>query len=92
MLEQIIDNVLKNRLTIIILVAAVTLYGYFSFRDVPIDSFPDVSPTLVQVFTSSPGLSPVDVETQISYPIEISMYGLPNLDACRAHPFSGFPV
>ena len=89
MLEQIIDKVLKNRLTIFILVAAVTLYGYFSFRDVPIDSFPDVSPTLVQVFTSSPGLSPVDVETQISYPIEISMYGLPKLDRVQSTSIFG---
>jgi cobalt-zinc-cadmium resistance protein CzcA len=89
MLEQIIDKVLKNRLTIFILVAVVALYGYFSFRDVPIDSFPDVSPTLVQVFTSSPGLSPVDVETQISYPIEISMYGLPKLDRVQSTSIFG---
>ena len=89
MLEQIIDKVLKNRLTIFILVAAVALYGYFSFRDVPIDSFPDVSPTLVQVFTSSPGLSPVDVETQISYPIDISMYGLPKLDRVQSTSIFG---
>ncbi|WP_421773803.1 efflux RND transporter permease subunit [Gracilimonas sp.] len=89
MLEQIIDKVLKNRLTIFILVAAVALYGYFSYRDVPIDSFPDVSPTLVQVFTSSPGLSPVDVETQISYPIEISMYGLPKLDRVQSTSIFG---
>ncbi|MBD3617672.1 MAG: efflux RND transporter permease subunit [Gracilimonas sp.] len=89
MLEQIIDKVLKNRLTIFILVAAVALYGYFSFRDVPIDSFPDVSPPLVQVFTSSPGLSPVDVETQISYPIEISMYGLPKLDRVQSTSIFG---
>lgn len=72
-----------------ILVAAVALYGYFSFRDVPIDSFPDVSPPLVQVFTSSPGLSPVDVETQISYPIEISMYGLPKLERVQSTSIFG---
>jgi cobalt-zinc-cadmium resistance protein CzcA len=71
------------------MVAAVALYGYFSFRDVPIDSFPDVSPPLVQVFTSSPGLSPVDVETQISYPIEISMYGLPKLDRVQSTSIFG---
>lgn len=89
MLEQIIERVLKNRLTIFIVVAAVAAYGYFSFRDVPIDSFPDVSPTMVQVFTSSPGLSPVDVETQISYPIEISMYGLPNMDRVQSTSIFG---
>lgn len=89
MLEQIIERVLKNRLTIILMVAAVAVYGYFSFQDVPIGSFPDVSPPLVQVFTSSPGLSPVDVETQISYPIEISMYGLPNLDRVQSTSIFG---
>src|SRR5690625_2248600 len=89
MLEQIIDRVLKNRLTIFLMVAAVGIYGYFSFQDVPIDSFPDVSPPLVQVFTSSPGLSPVDVETQISYPIEISMYGLPKLDRVQSTSIFG---
>ncbi|MCH2451162.1 MAG: CusA/CzcA family heavy metal efflux RND transporter [Gracilimonas sp.] len=89
MLEQIIDRVLKNRLTIFLMVVAVAGYGYFSFRDVPIDSFPDVSPTLVQVFTSSPGLSPVDVETQISYPVEISMYGIPNLDRVQSTSIFG---
>ena len=89
MLEQIIKRVLKNRLTIFLLVAAVAVYGYFSFREVPIDSFPDVSPPLVQVFTSSPGLSPVDVETQISYPIEINMYGLPKLDRVQSTSIFG---
>ncbi|MCW9706268.1 efflux RND transporter permease subunit [Fodinibius salsisoli] len=89
MLEQIIDRVLKNRLTIFLMVAAVGVYGYFSFQDVPIDSFPDVSPPLVQVYTSSPGLSPVDVETQISYPIEISMYGLPKLDRVQSTSIFG---
>jgi cobalt-zinc-cadmium resistance protein CzcA len=89
MLEQIIDRVLKNRLTIFLMVAAVGVYGYFSFQEVPIDSFPDVSPPLVQVFTSSPGLSPVDVETQISYPIEISMYGLPKLDRVQSTSIFG---
>jgi cobalt-zinc-cadmium resistance protein CzcA len=89
MLEQTIERVLKSRLTIFLMVAAVALYGYFSFQDVPIDSFPDVSPPLVQVFTSSPGLSPVDVETQISYPIEISMYGLPKLDRVQSTSIFG---
>jgi cobalt-zinc-cadmium resistance protein CzcA len=89
MLEQIIERVLKSRLTIFLMVAAVAVYGYFSFQDVPIDSFPDVSPPLVQVFTSSPGLSPVDVETQISYPIEISMYGLPDLDRVQSTSIFG---
>src|SRR5699024_7924373 len=89
MLQQIIDRVLKNRPTILLIVAAVAVYGYFSFQDVPLDSFPNVSPTMVQVFTSSPGLSPVDVETQISYPIEISMYGLPKLDRVQSTSIFG---
>ena len=79
MLDWIVNASLKSRLLVLVLVAAAAGAGYWSFRKVPIDSFPDVTPTLVQVFTVSPGLAPTDVETQITYPIEIAMYGLPSL-------------
>jgi cobalt-zinc-cadmium resistance protein CzcA len=44
---------------------------------------------MVQIFTSAPGLSPEDVEMQISYPIEKAMYGLPNLDRVQSTSLFG---
>jgi len=79
MLNGIVNSSLKNRLLVLVCFIGIAAGGYWSFRKVPIDSFPDATPTLVQVFTVSPGLAPRDVETQVTYPIEISMYGIPNL-------------
>ncbi len=84
MIDKLIAAALRNRLLVLVLTLGVLGMGYWSFRQVPVDSFPDATPTMVQVFTAAPGLSPVDVEKQISYPIEISMYGLPGLDRVQS--------
>ena len=89
MIEGLVRYALANRLMVLVAVAAVTIGGYLSFRALPVDAFPDATPTMVQVFTSSPGLSPVDVETLISYPVEISMYGLPNLEKVQSTSIFG---
>ena len=44
---------------------------------------------MVQIFTTSPGLSPVDVETLISYPVEVSMYGIPGLERVQSTSIFG---
>ncbi len=89
MIDKLINYALKNRLLVIIGLIALIGTGYWAFQTVPTDSYPDVSPPLVQVFTVSPGLSPVDVEKQISYPIEISMYGIPNLERVQSTSIFG---
>ncbi|MEF8793894.1 efflux RND transporter permease subunit [Thiohalorhabdus sp.] len=89
MIERLINLALRNRLMVLVLVAGLAVAGTMSFNRVPIDSFPDVTPPMVQIYTSSPGLSPVDVETLISYPIEISMYGLPGLKRVQSTSIFG---
>lgn len=89
MIDALIRAALNNRLLVLVLVAILLGGGYYSYKQVPIDSFPDVTPTMVQIYTSSPGLSPKDVEALISYPIEISMYGLPHLDRVQSTSIFG---
>ncbi|MFQ5549618.1 MAG: efflux RND transporter permease subunit [Gemmatimonadales bacterium] len=89
MIDRLIEQALRNRLLVLLFVTSAAGLGYASLREVPVDSFPDVTPALVQVFTVSPGLSPVDVETQISYPIEIGMYGLPRLERVQSTSIFG---
>ncbi|TKA89159.1 efflux RND transporter permease subunit [Guyparkeria sp. SB14A] len=89
MINRLISMALANRLLTLVLVLALAAGGVYSVLKVPIDSFPDVTPSMVQIYTSSPGLSPVDVETQVSYPIEISMYGLPGLDRVQSTSIFG---
>ncbi len=84
MINRLIDAALDNRLLVIVFVVGLVGAGYWTYREVPVDSYPDASPTVIQIFTVSPGLSPVDVEKQISYPIERAMYGIPNLDRVQS--------
>lgn len=91
-MKKIIDFVLRNRLLIIILGVFVIAVGYFSYKQLPIDAFPDVSPTLVRVFTTTEGLAPEDVEKYISFPIEVSMNGLPKLRLIRSVSNFGLSV
>lgn len=89
MINILVDFALKRRALVLIMTAGLIVLGYFAFRSVPIDSFPDVTPPMAQIFTSAPGLSPEDVETQISYPIEKAMYGLPELGRVQSTSLFG---
>ncbi|GAA5133140.1 efflux RND transporter permease subunit [Alloalcanivorax gelatiniphagus] len=84
-----IDVALRNRLLVLVFMLGVAGWGVLSWRQLPVDSFPDVTPSMVQIFTASPGLSPEDVETLISYPVEISMYGLPGLKRVQSTSIFG---
>lgn len=91
-MNRIIDFALKNRLLISVLAIVVFAGGYFSYKNLPIDAFPDVSPSLVQVFTVTEGLAPEEVEKYVTFPIETSMNGLPNLKNIRSVSNFGLSV
>ena len=59
---------------------AVLVAGVWSWRTLPVDAFPDITPPLVQVFTVTDGLSPQEVERYVTFPVETAMSGLPGLE------------
>ena len=84
--------ILKNRILIIILGAFVLAAGYYSYFQLPIDAFPDVSPSLVQVFTETEGLAPEEIEKYVTFPVEVAMNGLPGLELIRSVSNFGLSV
>ena len=58
--------------------------GWLAWNRLPIDAFPDVTNVQVMVLTEAPGLSSVDVEQQITYPIEQQMGGVPKVTQVRS--------
>ncbi|MDH4283682.1 MAG: CusA/CzcA family heavy metal efflux RND transporter [Gallionellaceae bacterium] len=84
MFTKLVEFALTQRL----LVAALTLLligvGVSSYRDLPIDAFPDVSPTQVKIIMKAPGMTPEEVEARIVAPIELEMLGIPNQDILRS--------
>ncbi|WP_306015432.1 efflux RND transporter permease subunit [Oceanicaulis sp. MMSF_3324] len=71
---------------------AVLVAGVWSWRTLPVDAFPDITPPLVQVFTVTDGLSPQEVERYVTFPVETAMSGLPGLDQVRSNSTFGLSV
>lgn len=91
-MNKIIDFVLQNRLLVMVMGLLIVAGGYVSYTKLPIDAFPDVSPSLVQVFTVTEGLAPEEVEKYITFPVEVSMNGIPNLKNIRSVSNFGLSV
>ena len=83
-MHKTIDFVLNNKLLIVALSILAMITGILSYHNLPVDAFPDVSPALVQIFVETEGLAPEEIEKYVTYPIEISMNGLPDLDHIRS--------
>ena len=91
-MEKLIYFVLRSRLLMVVLGVIVLAAGWFSYRQLPVDAFPDVTPALVQVFTETEGLAPEEVEKYITSPVETAMNGLPNLKEIRSVSNFGLSV
>ena len=84
MLGRIIDAALKQRLLVFLGALALAVWGANAFLRLPIDAFPDVAPVQVLVAMRAPGLTPEELESRVTAPIEIAMRGIPNLAAMRS--------
>lgn len=84
MLNRIIDLSLRHRLVVILASFGVIIAGVVAFRRLPIDAFPDTTPVQVQINTQAPALSPLEIERQITAPVEQVIAGLPKLAESRS--------
>ncbi|MBL8320752.1 MAG: efflux RND transporter permease subunit [Acinetobacter sp.] len=84
MLKRIIAFSLSQRILILLLGVAISVAGYLAFTKLPIDAFPDVSSTQVQIVMKSPGMTPEEVESRIVMPIEQDMLGIPHQTILRS--------
>src|SRR3990172_1274420 len=91
-MQRLIQFVLLNRLLIVVMGVLVLAAGIYNYRQLPVDAFPDVTPTLVQVFTETAGLAPEEVEQYVTYRVEVGMNGLPRLKEIRSVSNFGLSV
>ena len=91
-MHKIIEFALRSRLLIIVIGVLIMGTGYYSYRQLPVDAFPDVTPALVQVFTLTERLAPEEVERYVTYPVEVAMNGLPDLKEIRSVSNFGLSV
>ncbi len=89
MIRRLVDFALNNPLLIVALAVLLFAGGVISFRNLPIEAYPDVANNYVQIITQWPGRAAEEVEQQITIPIEIVMNGLPHLQHLRSTSLFG---
>ncbi|MCB9953782.1 MAG: efflux RND transporter permease subunit [Planctomycetaceae bacterium] len=92
MLTNIIELSLTNRVLVIILTLLMAAAGLYSALHLPIDAVPDMTNVQVQIVTDAGSLSPVEVERYVTYPVENTMGGLPDVEELRSVSKFGISV
>src|ERR1700751_2429106 len=84
MARRLFEAALENRLMTIILIVVFVAVGLRATVLLPIDASPDVTPNVVKIVTDAPGLGAAEVENLITFPVEVSMRGLPGIKEIRS--------
>src|SRR4051794_4470958 len=92
MLNALIESALYNRFLVLVGTLLVAGLGIYSASHLPVDAVPDMTNVQVQVITEAPALSPLEVETLLSFPVEGAMSGLPNVEQIRSISKFGISV
>lgn len=90
MLNRIIDLSLRYRALVFLATALLAVVGVISFLQLPFDAFPDTTPVQVRVDAVAPALSPLEVEREITFPLEQVIGGMPGLLEVRTVSKFGF--
>ena len=90
MIKGVVNFCVRERLVVLLVTMAVIAYGWYSFREVPIDAIPNVSENQVIVLTEWPGRSPKDIEDQITYPLSVALQSVAGAESVRGKSMFGF--
>ena len=84
MIAKLVSFALRQPFVIVVGALALMIWGAWSFQNLPIDAYPDLSPPHVELITQWPGHAPEEIERLITIPIEIELNGIPRLDSLRS--------
>jgi len=84
MLASVIRFSLTQRIFVLIVALILMLAGARAWFAIPLDAFPDISPTQVKIILKAPGMTPEEIEAQITVPIETELLGIPNQAILRS--------
>jgi cobalt-zinc-cadmium resistance protein CzcA len=90
MLERLLRLSIQNRWIVVLLVLAAAGVGAYSLRRLPIDAVPDITNNQIQINTVAAALSPLEVEKQVTFPVETALAGIPGLQSTRSLSRNGF--
>ncbi len=92
MIERLVSFCLRRRLLIVAFFGTVAAYGFYSWKQLPIEAYPDISDTQAQVITQYPGHAAEEMEQQITIPLERELRGVPGLHVMRSSSTFGLSL
>ncbi|MBI3436559.1 MAG: CusA/CzcA family heavy metal efflux RND transporter [Proteobacteria bacterium] len=90
MIERILVFSVRRRWLILLATLAAAISGAWSLTKLPIDAVPDVTNVQVQINAVAPALTPIEIEKQVTFPIETALAGTPGLESTRSFSRNGF--
>jgi heavy metal efflux system protein len=92
MIRALVDFALNNRFVVLSVAILIFIWGMIAFHNLPVEAYPDVANTWVQIITQWPGRAAEEVEQQVTIPIEIQVNGIPHLQHVRSASLAGLSV
>jgi len=92
MIRSLIDFALRNRIMVLSLAVLLFIWGLVSFHNLPIEAYPDVADTYVQIISQWPGHAAEEVEQQITVPLEVQLNGVAHMTHLRSVSLAGLSV
>ena len=89
MINRLVQLSIRQRVLVLIATAALFVWGALSFLNLPIEAYPDVMNTQVQLDTQWPGHAAEEMEKQVSVPIESALNGIPGIASLRSRSLFG---
>ena len=90
--ERVVVFSLRQRLFILLCLAATVVTGVVAYRELPVEAFPDLTNNQVVVVTAAPGLAAIEVEQRITYPVETALMGVPSTEEVRSISKAGLSI
>ena len=84
MLARLVEFALAQRLLVALCAIGAVVAGSIAWRELPIDAFPDISPTQVKLILKAPGMTPAEVEQRVIVPLEMELLGIPRQSMLRS--------
>jgi cobalt-zinc-cadmium resistance protein CzcA len=84
MINKLTSSVLRHRAVVVVFLVVFLFAGGNSFRELPVEAYPDVTNVSVQIITLFPGHAAEEVERMVTVPIESVMNGIPKRVSMRS--------
>ena len=92
MIRALVDFALNSRFVVLSMAVLLFIWGIISFHNLPVEAYPDVANTWVQIITQWQGRAAEELEQQVTIPIEIQLNGIPHLVHLRSVSLAGLSV